>query len=74
MFVQGETLFERLSRKNMGSAVSVPGLDDAPTVTKGMVLPFQPLSMTFSDVHYFVPLPAVRRLQPSYYQRGTLEC
>ena len=28
-------------------------------VEKGMVLPFQPTIMTFSDVHYFVPCPPV---------------
>ena len=25
-----------------------------------MVLPFQPITVTFSDLHYFVPLPEVR--------------
>lgn len=28
-------------------------------VEKGMVLPFTPLTMTFSNVHYFVDCPAV---------------
>jgi len=28
-------------------------------VESGMVLPFEPMIMTFSDVHYYVPLPAV---------------
>lgn len=26
---------------------------------KGMVLPFTPLAMSFSDVHYYVDVPAV---------------
>lgn len=26
---------------------------------KGMVLPFTPLAMSFSDVHYYVDIPAV---------------
>lgn len=29
-------------------------------VDKGMVLPFVPLTMTFSDVHYYVDVPPVR--------------
>ena len=29
-------------------------------VESGMVLPFEPMIMTFSDVHYYVPLPPVR--------------
>lgn len=28
-------------------------------VEKGMVLPFTPLTMTFTDVHYYVDVPAV---------------
>ena len=28
-------------------------------VEKGMVLPFEPMIMTFKDVHYFVDLPSV---------------
>ena len=28
-------------------------------VEKGMVLPFVPLTMTFTDVHYYVDVPAV---------------
>ena len=31
-----------------------------PGVQSGMVLPFQPLTLTFNDVHYFVNCPAVR--------------
>ncbi|CAL8462536.1 g2069 [Coccomyxa elongata] len=27
------------------------------TITKGMILPFQPMALTFHDVCYFVPLP-----------------
>lgn len=29
---------------------------------KGMILPFQPLTMTFHDVNYFVDMPKVRIL------------
>ena len=32
------------------------------SVEKGMVLPFTPLAMSFSDVHYYVDVPAVRLL------------
>lgn len=28
-------------------------------VESGMVLPFEPVIMTFKDVHYYVPLPPV---------------
>ena len=28
-------------------------------VEKGMVLPFEPMIMTFRDIHYYVPLPPV---------------
>ena len=28
-------------------------------VESGMVLPFEPMIMTFKDVHYYVPLPPV---------------
>lgn len=27
--------------------------------TSGMVLPFDPLTMTFRDLHYYVPIPKV---------------
>ena len=32
-------------------------------VDSGMVLPFEPMIMTFSDVHYFVPCPPVPSLR-----------
>lgn len=28
--------------------------------SSGMVLPFDPMTMTFKDLHYFVPIPKVR--------------
>ena len=31
-----------------------------PGIRHGMVLPFQPVTLTFRDVHYCVDLPAVR--------------
>jgi len=31
---------------------------------KGMVLPFQPLAMSFDSVNYYVDMPAVRTLSP----------
>ena len=30
----------------------------------GMVLPFDPMTMTFKDLHYFVPIPKVRPCMP----------
>ena len=29
------------------------------TTAKGMILPFQPMALTFHDVCYYVPLPKV---------------
>ena len=37
-------------------------------IRHGMVLPFQPVTLTFRDVHYCVDLPAVRR-QAIYAQQ-----
>jgi len=33
---------------------------DAKHADRGMVLPFSPVTVTFRDLHYFVPLPEVR--------------
>lgn len=30
----------------------------------GMVLPFDPMTMTFRDLHYYVPIPKVPALHP----------
>lgn len=35
---------------------------DRNTSNKGMILPFQPLSMTFHNVNYFVDMPKVDTL------------
>ena len=48
------------SRSNFNSGRSLQ-LSEA-NVESGMVLPFEPMTMTFSDLHYYVPLPAVRVL------------
>ena len=32
---------------------------------RGMVLPFSPITVTFSDLHYFVPLPEVCTKAPA---------
>lgn len=34
---------------------------------KGMILPFQPLAISFDDIKYYVDMPAVRYLQLSSY-------
>lgn len=47
------------SRKSIDSGNSLQ-LKDA-NVDSGMVLPFEPMIMTFKDVHYYVPLPGVSR-------------
>ena len=33
---------------------------DAKHADRGMVLPFSPVTVTFRDLHYFVPMPEVR--------------
>lgn len=47
--------------------------DVAVEVKRGMILPFQPLSISFDDVSYFVDMPAVGRtsnlLQPTILQQ-----
>ncbi len=43
-------------------AVEVNGQGEVQTDDdRGMVLPFSPITISFRDIHYFVPLPAVRR-------------
>ena len=41
-------------------SVDVNGVEEMPSDDRGMVLPFSPITITFRDIHYFVPLPAVR--------------
>ena len=36
-------------------------------IRRGMVLPFQPVTLTFTDVHYYVDLPRVRNKFPSLF-------
>lgn len=33
---------------------------ESEVIDKGMVLPFEPLAMTFRHVNYYVPMPAVK--------------
>ena len=42
-----------------------------PDDDRGMVLPFSPITISFRDIHYFVPLPAVRCL---HHQLSCLRC
>ena len=36
-----------------------------PAGSRGMVLPFEPLALTFHEVNYYVPLPVVRSISES---------
>mmetsp|Transcript_9242 Transcript_9242/g.27733 ORF Transcript_9242/g.27733 Transcript_9242/m.27733 type:complete len:1604 (+) Transcript_9242:484-5295(+) len=48
------------SRKNMGQmeqGAPIDGGGEEEFITKGMVLPFTPLALTFKDMHYYVALP-----------------
>ena len=47
------------------SMLSRESMDAIPVGGRGMVLPFEPLSLTFHDMNYYVPLPSVR--QPGFY-------
>ena len=35
-------------------------VDDDPQAASGMVLPFDPLALSFHDLNYYVPVPSVR--------------
>lgn len=37
-------------------------IGDTPNRKKGMVLPFQPLSLAFDHINYYVDMPAVSHL------------
>lgn len=37
-------------------------IGDTPNKKKGMVLPFQPLSLAFDHINYYVDMPAVSHL------------
>lgn len=59
-----QRISEPISQKSIGSSDKAPTsgrslqLQEA-NVASGMVLPFEPMIMTFRDVHYYVPLPPV---------------
>lgn len=48
------------------------GAADVGEIERGMVLPFQPLAMTFDDMHYFVDVPAVGGSRPTWGCHGEL--
>ena len=41
------------------TAVDIPNLKKNSPGEKGMILPFEPLALTFHDVNYYVDMPAV---------------
>ena len=41
------------------TAVDIANLSKGSQGQKGMILPFEPLSLTFHDVNYYVDMPAV---------------
>ena len=43
-----------------------------PNVESGMVLPFEPMIMTFRGVHYYVDLPPVSSSKPVWQLAGIL--
>lgn len=55
---------QRMSSRSNSSGLrnADPTLESATGVApkRGMVLPFQPLAMSFDSVNYFVDMPAVR--------------
>ena len=54
------------SARSEAPALSQPGM------RHGMVLPFQPVTLTFRDVHYYVSMPAVSSGQASNVLTGDL--
>ena len=59
----------RLSRSHRSSTSHRPSDSDveevAVGVKRGMILPFEPLSISFDDVSYFVDMPSVSCTSPS---------
>lgn len=45
-----------------------PVLNESGPKRKGMILPFQPLTMTFHNVDYFVDMPKVILFSSTYFQ------
>lgn len=43
------------------TAVDIANLKKDSQGQKGMILPFEPLSLTFHDVNYYVDMPSVSR-------------
>lgn len=50
----------RRSSKNHAEIENKAAEDEDKVVRRGMILPFQPLSISFDDVCYYVDMPAVR--------------
>ena len=65
------------SGKSSGFAEGTPGdgangVADAGGTERGMVLPFEPLTMSFDNMHYFVDVPAVGGSRPTWGCHGEL--
>lgn len=65
------------SGKSSGFAEGTPGdgangVADAGGTERGMVLPFEPLTMSFDNMHYFVDVPAVGGSRPTWGCHGVL--
>ena len=56
----GVQLAVRSAQENGNSIVSETSIQTA----RGMVLPFQPLSLAFNHVNYYVDMPAVSAIHP----------
>ena len=54
----GEVQFSILDNKALEAKIGTAKLE----VKRGMILPFQPLSISFADIKYYVDMPAVRLL------------
>lgn len=54
----GEVAMRRMGSRGNASSKLESAIGIAPK--RGMVLPFQPLAMSFDSVNYFVDMPAVR--------------
>lgn len=58
---EGEVQFSSLDNKALEAKIGAAKTGAAKLEAKrGMILPFQPLSISFDDIKYYVDMPAVR--------------
>ncbi|KAL3676898.1 hypothetical protein R1sor_026846 [Riccia sorocarpa] len=61
-------------KRDDSNAVEIFEAGNAPVTTKGMILPFQPLSICFDNVNYYVDMPAEMKAQGAQEDKLQLLC